>query len=394
MSLESKKKSDLVDFQRIIQRYSYCKPLLHRDSSIIEFSSQNPAKPDQIVKKPHQKNNKDFYHLSNVKYQNYKYVKYNFNKTFSSPITKNSHCHLKYPKEKTIENIYKIRNSNIKINENYQNDKNHRILDSRYQNYRMPKIPFNQQENQKNFKRMQELQNNIQKLSETQLQNCNNKWVSPYIFRLKAKEKVNKIPKKLNFLEMCKRIFQEILRIDIEKNIRLNIFSSQTQRKKRFEQISRKTYSFKDEISQDTNNISKGFHEEKISIDSFKIYFNNYFSEKQWERLFFSLKLPYEEDQICFEVFLLFCRIFLNRSASLEEKFDFIKRSFQYPDEELQSFNANLIENVLRTNIPDNKIWNKPKINALIEKISDILSFKYKHLDHFDEIIEIIFVRK
>lgn len=403
--MKEQKKEDFGDFQRIIKKFSFCKPILHRDFSTIEISNNmkedTTKKIEPIHKKIFSNSIKEFYHLQNSKYQNYKYVKYNFNKTFLNSAQKNGHFNLKISKENTIENVHKLK-KNENLAQNYQNNKNQRILNSRYENYRKPKTPFFNDQTRRATKIMGELKHNIQKINETQISTNNLKWVSPYLVRLQVKEKM-KTPNKLSFLEICIKLYQDIIKMDVEKNIRLTIFSSNSQKrnyqyfenKSIFEKSYQKNKSFKEDYK--FQNILKGIEDERISIQSFQEYFHNYFSDNQWERLFFSLKIPsFLEEKVSFESFLLFCRIFLNQSASFEEKFSFLKRSFQYPEENIENFDKQLIENILYSIFCDNnreEIYFQRK-KLLVEKTFEVLNYHHNDQEFIDEIIKMLYSNK
>ena len=75
--------SELLEFNRILKKYNPCKPLAHKNSSLIENEhshiSPNSSKPylktHSIINPPQFSNLllTDYYQLNRIKYQNYKY---------------------------------------------------------------------------------------------------------------------------------------------------------------------------------------------------------------------------------------------------------------------------------------------------------------------------------
>ena len=403
------KLEDLRDFQRIIQKYSYCPPIPRRNFSLIENPHSNqistlfPHKIQnlQVHNKLKQSSSdlpiKDFYHLNTIKYQNYKYIKYDSNITFLKKdlSSKNLKQHSLISKGKKLEMIYDQRKNEIPSDKRYRLDKTTRILNSRYQEFRNIKTNSKQ-----TVYLLEELKENLKRLNETQNHKANI-WVSPYMARMEVKEKLrgsNKITNSENGLEICVKLFQELIKMDVEKNVRLNITSSSSHRKKMPNtEINKKFvnsngFSMKEEwINQ------KGIEEENVSIQSFQEYFYEGFNKKQWNRLLFALSLGNENSKISFEKFLLFFQVFLNKTANLEQKHGILKRSMAFPNEEIKDWNQEIIEISLKNCLLYRKeefIHKKGFIETLSRQIFEMILNKNRHRERIYEIIELIYLRK
>ena len=161
------------DVQLLIKNFNPCKPIAHRNSSLIEppsseklsnlFLPQKQLKNEKQIDpyKGTEVTNKEFLQLSSIKFQNYKYLKQKFTPTFYKEIfASNNHLkqHSFIPKEKQIESIYNQRQSQLSSDEKYRLDKKTRIIDTRYQDSRNFKlIKTMGQNSERNMKIMQEL---------------------------------------------------------------------------------------------------------------------------------------------------------------------------------------------------------------------------------------------
>jgi len=180
---------------------------------------------------------------------------------------------------------------------------------------------------------MQELKQNIQHLNETQTHKVNF-WSSPYMMRSEIKEKLpvsSKGSRRLNGLEACVHLYQELIRTDVEKNVRLKIFSCGSQRLRTpKEDINNKIMGSNSFMREDSKEwiCYRGIEDEKISVQNLKDHFNDSFNKKQWDRLIFTLNINAEVTRMTFGKFLLFCRIFLNKSANFDQKYDVFLRIF------------------------------------------------------------------
>lgn len=404
------------DVQLLIKNFNSCKPIAHRNSSLIEppsyeklshlFLPQNQPKNEKQsdLSKGSGDAGKEFLQLSSIKFQNYKYLKQKFTPTFYKEIFA-SHNHLKQhsfiPKEKQIESIYNQRQNQLSSDEKYRLNKKTRIIDTRYQDSRNFKlIKTMGQNSERNMKLMQELKQNIRKLNESNTQKINF-WVSPYMTRSEIKEKNpisnSRSKRRLNGLESCLRLYQELIRSDVEKNVRLNILSSGSKRTcTPIEKTKIGSQSFVREDSKGWNGY-KGIEDEKISCQSLKEHFCNVFNMKQWDRLFFCLKINPEENKISFEQFLLFFRLFVSKSASFEQKYEFFKKIFSYPRENVEGWKIEDIESILRGVRSERKVEfsiTKEFIQTLSKQVLEMLKNQNRHGESLDEIIEIVFLRK
>ena len=404
------------DVQLLIKNFNPCKPIAHRNSSLIEppsseklsnlFLPQKQLKNEKQIDpyKGTEVTNKEFLQLSSIKFQNYKYLKQKFTPTFYKEIfASNNHLkqHSFIPKEKQIESIYNQRQSQLSSDEKYRLDKKTRIIDTRYQDSRNFKlIKTMGQNSERNMKIMQELKQNIRKLNETNTQKINF-WVSPYMVRSEIKEKnpiSSRANRRLNGLESCLRLYQELIRADVEKNVRLNILSSGS--KRTCTPIEKnKIGGSQSFVKEDTKgwNGYRGIEDEKISFQSLKEHFNNVFNMKQWDRLFFGLKINPDENKLSFDQFLLFFRLFISKSASFDQKYEFFKKAFSYPFENVEDWKIEDIESILRSVRSERKdefSINKEFIQIVSKQVLEMLHNRNRHRESLDEIIEIVFLRK
>jgi hypothetical protein len=251
---------------------------------------------------------------------------------------------------------------------------------------------------------MHELKENIQHLNETQTHKINF-WSSPYMMRSEIKEKLpvsSKGSKRLNGLEACVCLYQELIRADVEKNVRLKIFSSGSQRLRTPKEDNcddKKVVGSNSFMREDSRGRIgyQGIEDEKISVQNLKDRFNDNFNKKQWDRLLFSLNINLEETRMTFDKFLLFFRIFLNKSATYDQKYDFFLRSFSYPHEKIDKWKQENIETTLKIVLNDRKeelLYNKIFIQTLGRQIFEMVMNKNKFKESVEEIIELVFLRK
>ena len=407
--------SELLEFNRILKKYNPCKPLAHKNSSLIENEhshiSPNSSKPylktHSIINPPQFSNLllTDYYQLNRIKYQNYKYIKHRSTRSFFKEdlSSKNLKQHSIIPKEQKIETIYKKRKNEISSDLKYKLDKQNRILNSRYQETRNSLLPVHPQINSnRTLQVIQELKQNIQNLSVTQNHKVNvNSWVSPYIIRHENNEKMrlsSKLTNRMKNIETCVKLFQELIRLDIEKNVRLKIFSSSSQRK-RTPNIENYGHIQNQAMKEDAKGWTNygGIEDEKVSLQSFKEYYNENFNKKQWDRLFFALKINSEDSKLIFDKFLLFFQVFINKNATNEQKYEILKRAFSYPNEEIELWNYEIIENSLKTCLADKKedfYHTKGFLETISKKVLEMILTKNTHKENIEEIIELIFLRK
>lgn len=431
-------KEDLREFQRLIKKYNYCTPMIPRYTSPIELSfpkklSVNFSIPTQLqTLKPTVIPTKDYYHLNNIKYQNYKYIKHKVNSACSSfevPTTSLS-THLKQhsmiPKEKKIESIYNQRKNDIPLNNRYRTDKTNRILNSRYKQSRninyITSIPIKIKQNNDIFNSLEDLKQNINKINKNLCLKKDNGWVSPFMVRLDGKDrslkkKNSRLGSRSNGLQLCVGLFQDLIKRDVEKNVRLGILSSGSKRKFYENCLNNdNNHIVNEKPNNNNNNINdlsinnkgsimsiieknkniecyKTIEDERVSMQSFKEFFQEEFDKKQWERMLFSIGIKYnkikDDYKVSFENFLFFFKVFLRKSASLEEKHEVLKRSLLYPNDiSTIEMTENLLKNCLQG------FYNKNMIEILSKQLFEMILDKNRHKNRLDEMIEIIYIKK